>query len=457
MPTEYHLDEFGLSIKDLKYIVKRYQTSHGGKKFSIVDYRVKSFSDVPGGILATHYKINVQLKEKRVTYKDSDSSHSDSSSDADSHGSCEERNCSFFMKVSPRTHFGKQYTQDLAVFKKECKIYEHLIPRLQDIGIGHEPWAPRCYLSKNENLIVLANLSDEGFTQLDSRVLDYDHLVVALQCVARMHASSIALEERTRADVDDLYRGMLDENGYPAHEGYRRNAVTVMTRTLSELVKLLPGYDDWDRNEIVQALPVFINQIFELVKPSNVYRNVVNHSDLWSNNILFKYSEKIGTNGEIYKKPINARLVDFQFSRYVPGAYDLACLFYTSTSREFRNKHLKDLLKVYYSTLEDELSLYGFVAEDIITEGQFIQSYDVYKKAGLLESILFDQVIFFPVDFWTGLTWSSEKFESYISHSHTEICVTAFKEHASYRDKMVELLTEAIDQYVIKNEYVEHL
>lgn len=461
MPNDYHLDEFGLSFKDLKHVVKRYQLGHAGGKFSIVDYRIKSFSDVPQGILATHYLIVIEMKEKRVTYKESDSS--ESHSDGDSQDSCEERTCSFFMKRVPRTHFGLEYTTNLGVFKKECKLYEQLIPRLQDVAIGHEPWAPRCYFVKDENIIILQNLTEEGFESIDARVLDFDHLKIALRCLARMHASSIALEERTRAEVDDLYRGLLDENGYPPTEGFRRKGVKVITKTLIELVKKLPGYDDWDRNETVEALPNVINQIFDLVKPSSKYRNVVNQSDLWANNILFKYEVETlppieeGKAFTSKKKPVDARLVDFQFSRYVPPTYDISVLLHVSTSREFRSQYDKALLKEYYKALDEDLSLFGFVVEDILPEGLFFESYEVYKKAGLLESILYDQVIYFPLNFWTGLTWSSEKFESFMGHSHTEICLAAFDEHEGYRDKMTELLVELIELYVLKSEYNEHL
>lgn len=439
------IESLNLSVKDVEQAVRKHHVDKGGGKFQVIDYEIKSLdAEVPGGLLSSNSIINVKIREKRVTYTDLKDCHGDSSSE----GSHEELSCSFFVKCFPHDEFGVKYAQDLSIYRKERKLYEQLIPRLQDVGMGHDPWAPRCYHTKEDTVIILQNLQAEGFVKcrLSSSVLNFEHLSIALKTLARLHASSIAVEERTRSEIPKLYPHLLEENAYPeeSSSGYRQAGVRVMTKTILELVKLLPGYDDWDINETLEAFPEVINRIYDLVKPSEKYRNVFTQADLWASNILFKYE------GD---EPVDSRLVDFQFSRYAPPAFEIATLLTVSNTREFREKHEKELLDIYYAALDAELSLYGFVTEDLINRDDFLQSYEDYRVVGLIESLLFNQIIFLPIDFWTEMTLSSEKFEDFLLNRHTEICLEAYENNEFYRKKITELLQETIDLYVLKSEF----
>lgn len=445
------LEDLGLSLKDVEQIVKKHFCERGGK-FHIMEVQVNRLS--PKGILASHYIITVDLKEKKVRYEDASEG-----SDTDS---CEEATCTFFVKCLPQIEFAIRYCQDLGVYLKECRLYQQLIPRLQDVGIGHTPWAAHCYIAEEGRLIVLENLNENGFIGLESREIDLEHLHVAMKVLARMHASSIALEMRTRQNIPDLYPGLLDENGYPETEGLRRRGVALMTQTILELSKLLPGYDDWDHNEIVEAFPGVINQIYELVKPSETLQNVFSQSDFWVNNILFKYDTQIqnvdGTTVSAVKQvPVDARLVDYQFSRYAPPAYDIAIMMYNATNSEFRKEHTQEVLESYYLALDEEISMYGFVLEDIIPRQAFEQSYETFKLAGLIENLMFNSVIFLPEDFWKEITVSSDTFEEYITKTHTKISLEAFDQYPMFKNKMEELLKEIIENYVLKPEWNQRL
>lgn len=459
------LEALNLTIKDLELTVKKHHLEKGGGKFQVIDYEIKSLgNEVPGGLLSSNFIITVKIREKRVTYTDLKDCYGDSSSES----STDELSCSFFIKCFPHDDFGVKYAQDLAIYRKERKLYEQLIPRLQDVGLGHEPWSPRCYHTKEDTVIILQDLQAEHFIPSRSTVLDFEHLAVALKTLARLHAASIAVEERTRCgELPKLYPHALDENAYPDNgsNGYRQTGVRVMTKTILELVKLVPGYDDWDINEILEAFPEVINRIYELVKPSDKYRNVFNQADLWASNILFKYDDEIKRNHhdkesddevkelKVAKHPVDCRLIDFQFSRYAPPAFEIATLLTASNTRDFREKHIRALLNIYYTALDSELSLYGFVTEDLIRREDFYQSYQDYRLAGLIESLLFNQIIFLPIDFWTELTLSSEKFEDFLLNRHTEICLEAFEKDEFYRTKITELLQETIDLYVLKSEF----
>lgn len=455
------LEDLNLTLRDLELTVKKHHSEKGSGKFQVIDYEIKKFGvGVPGGILSSNFIITVKIREKHVTYTDLKDCYGDSSSDSSSN----ELQCSFFIKCFPINDFGVKYAQDLAIYRKERKLYEQLIPRLQDVGLGHEPWSPRCYFTKEDTVIILQDLQAENFVPMLKSVLDFEHLSVALKTLARLHSASIAVEERTRSEIPKLYPHTLEENAYPdkGSNGYRQTGVRIMTNTILELVSILSEFDEWDKNEIREAFPGVINRIYELVKPSEIFRNVFNHADLWASNILFKYEEEIQDSlsenetmeeKKLNQHPIDARLIDFQFSRYAPPAYEIATFLIASNNREFRAEHTNSLLDIYFSALDSELSLYGFVTEDLIRREELQESYHHYYLAGLIENLLFNQIIFLPADFWTELTLSSEKFEDFLLKRHTEICLEAFEKDQFYRTKISELLHEIIELYVLKSEF----
>jgi len=447
------LEDLCLTMKDVETIVKKYFSERGGK-FQVVDTQISRLEAMSKSLLATHYILTVDLKEKKVRYADMHGS-----SDTDS---CEEAVCSFFVKALKQTEYGIKQSEDLETFHKECRVYHQLIPRLHDVGIGHKPWAAHCYFHDEDRAVVLENLCDQGYILSSFRELDVDHMKIAMKTLARMHASSLALEIRTRANIPELYPGLLDENGFPESDGYRRRGIKTMTRTVVELCKLIEGYDEWDKNEAIEAFPMVINRIYKLVKPSDRLQNVFNQSDCWANNILFKFDEEIqqveGTEVSAVKRiPVDARLVDFQFSRYAPPVYDITILMYSAMDKQSRTNHKQEILEAYYSALEAEADDYGFVIGDYIPKVGFMKSYEEYKLAGLIENLLFNGITFLPLDFWNQSVVLTQEFEKFYTQTHTQICLDAFKNQPKYRERMLEILREIIDDYVLKPEWNQRL
>lgn len=61
------------------------------------------------------------------------------------------------------------------------------------------------------------------------------------------------------------------------------------------------------------------------------------HGDFWSNNILFSYDDN-----EEVKDLI---IIDYQLVNFGHPAYDLVYFMYLNTDLEFRDAHLKDVLR----------------------------------------------------------------------------------------------------------------
>ena len=77
------------------------------------------------------------------------------------------------------------------------------------------------------------------------------------------------------------------------------------------------------------------------------------HGDFWSNNIMFHYDEdkdELSSKSEPeHCTPTDLILIDFQLINYSNPCYDLVYFLYINTDLEFRDNHLKDVLKLYYN------------------------------------------------------------------------------------------------------------
>ncbi|XP_058453324.1 uncharacterized protein LOC131431555 isoform X2 [Malaya genurostris] len=449
----------GLTEEDVELIVKRYLQEKRDKynaKFRVLSYHMKRISEEPIGYLGDHYFLNVVLREKMVHYSEEDEEYA------------EEEYLSFFMKILPE-HVPKlaEYVREMGCFKKEIQLYTHLIPRLQDISIGTTPFAPRAYLTKNDTLIVSENLQAEGYRMVENNkgLLDFAHLEVALKSLAKLHAASLVLEERTKQPITKLYSGHLNENAYIDDDTYvRKTNLENAIKVLCELIKRIDKYKNSDRLKfILEKFPQIIRKIYDFAKPSTVYRNVFNHGDLWNNNLMFKYEETAnksrtnsdaglaegGADGE--PLPVSCMLLDFQLSRYAPPALDVLTIISLGSNSDFRAKHLGALLNAYYSELLGIVLAHNLDMEKNLPRNEFDASCDHYYLAGLIENCLFSLTILIPMDLAKPLMGSSESFDKFIHEGQAKVklCLKAYEQDETFRIRLTDMLSEIIEKYII--------
>ena len=53
--------------------------------------------------------------------------------------------------------------------------------------------------------------------------------------------------------------------------------------------------------------------------------------------------------------PVELRLLDFQIARYASPVLDVLYYVFCCTTKELRDEHYEDLLKIYHSSLSDFL------------------------------------------------------------------------------------------------------
>ncbi|XP_052870135.1 uncharacterized protein LOC128275613 isoform X2 [Anopheles cruzii] len=449
----------GLTEQDIEAVVKSYikdKRNRVNGKFRLVSYQVRRLSDDPIGYLGDHYLLDVNLREKMVHYTPEEEEQY-----------AEEEYISFFLKVLPETVPKlADYIREMGCFRKEILLYRHLIPRLQDVMIGTRQFVPTAYYTKDERMVVFENLRTDGYSIVEGtkNLLDFDHLKVALQAVAKLHASSLILEERSGAPIPKLFVGYLNENAYVEESDHVRklnldNAIVV----LCEMIKRIEAYAASDRlDEILRKVPAIVRKIYDFSKPSTVYRNVLNHGDLWANNVMFRY-ELVPTSVDPDSThdghhlteaspraafPVQAALVDFQLARYAPPALDVWTLLTLCTVREFRRTNAQPLLDHYYAALQKELSGGQMAPETVLPRAQYDDSCGHFRLAGLIETLLFSHLTLIPKRFAKSMLQCSETFDGFLRGTEkARICLRSFAEDPTYRERLTEMLTELVEVY----------
>lgn len=98
--------------------------------------------------------------------------------------------------------------------------------------------------------------------------------------------------------------------------------------------------------------------------------NVLNHGDLWVNNIMYRYNSE--------GVPIEAMLVDFAISYFGSPAIDLSFLLFTSSADDVNEEQFDHVLQIYHQSLLETLNQLGYsrklptlldIQEDMLRKG----------------------------------------------------------------------------------------
>lgn len=408
--------KFNLNHHDLETIVKRYY-QNPKLHFRIQSSEVSHFSTNRVGYLGDHFflKLKVILEDEENR----------------------EDVMNLFFKVLPTAIPAlTSYLEASGTSRKETRLYGDLFARMAQFT----RFAPKAYLTKDDRLLVLENLALEGYRSVagaDMGIFDKAHLEQALKALARFHCASRMLETKTGRTLPELCPGALDENCWVLKDNNPRveeleNAIQV----LCELVKVVEKGNP-KLHEILNKLPQFILQIYDLVKPSDKYRNVSSHGDLWGSNLLFKYSKAT--------IPEDCLIVDFQFARYAPPAYDVNMLITLTTTGEFRKLHYNQLIDFYYGTVKQIFIASCLSPEEIFPERPFRESCERYKVSGVIDNFLMNHVTLLPRNCVDRIFSSPEEYNNFSGEDKIRMCLGVLDTDSKYRSRITGIIRDLIE------------
>lgn len=277
---------------------------------------------------------------------------------------------SFFVKSVPRRL--KQQAEMIkrsGMFLKESFLYGFISEEFKKKGYDAD-FIAEFYLCKNDETIVLENLKTNDWKLLKKgSFFDLDHFKVTLKTVALLHANFVVYEEEKSKELGKRF-SFDEENPRVFRETFFKIGDTGRTVMFIEsskecvkaLLPLLDETDEWKKQLLNKISTFDCATVFHQDLQS---RKTCGHGDLWSNNIMFKYS-----NGA----PSQCCLLDYQLIRYFHPAYDVLLTICLNSSRDFRLKHLDMLLDIYYESFGEVLQRHGLDPGQILPKEDFLKS-----------------------------------------------------------------------------------
>ena len=105
---------------------------------------------------------------------------------------------------------------------------------------------------------------------------------------------------------------------------------------VAKAVDSWPGYAERYSQKLRAMAEIILDRIVQITRRDDNDFNVLNHGDLWINNMVFRYSDV----------PEDLRFLDFQVTHFSSPVIDLQLFFSTSLSEEVREYHLDRLMEV---------------------------------------------------------------------------------------------------------------
>ncbi|XP_055549831.1 uncharacterized protein LOC129732723 isoform X2 [Wyeomyia smithii] len=247
-----------------------------------------------------------------------------------------------------------KFSQHLATFSKEIDVYTKLIPAFEELyrqkGV-HVEIGPRCLKtcqSIPSDIIVLDDLRSANFKP-PSRLngLNTEQLEEIIDKLAQFHAASAVYKE-LNGDFSTAYNEGL----------FNRNSLPVMKATFSpaydaflEAVETFPFAKDCVE-KFRNLRPVVFSRILDTVVVDPDGFNVLNHGDLWCNNLMFRpHSDTNRCEGMLF---------DFQVCFYGSPMLDFNFLLFSSAAKDIKVSKLNYFIRFYHEKLVSYLTLLNY-------------------------------------------------------------------------------------------------
>ncbi|KAJ9590309.1 hypothetical protein L9F63_027852, partial [Diploptera punctata] len=187
-------------------------------------------------------------------------------------------------------------------------ILEDAIPDLQ-------PFAAKCiyvHHAPQARGMVLEDLKTEGFRLANvSLGLDLKHCQLVLGKIAQYHAASIVLHEKNPNCFQKFLSNFYNSDSVKKFEPVVRGTI----RSCAEMISTCPGYEKYV--DVLHSLEdTLVPDMRKAIAMDDSGYNVLNHGDLWLNNIMFRYNEDS-------QQVQDVRFVDYQLSYYSSPVVDL--------------------------------------------------------------------------------------------------------------------------------------
>ncbi|XP_058455856.1 uncharacterized protein LOC131433087 [Malaya genurostris] len=249
---------------------------------------------------------------------------------------------SFVSKIKPTEGKLAEEFKKSDIFDKEIFIYRTVLPKLgtiiSNLG-GTIELAPQLiyWSDVSSNLLVLEDLTVRGYSVENQQLgLNMEQSKMAIEKLAFFHAASAILITENPNELAKYVKGTFHTD-HKEKLKYFTSALTVIGESAAEL-----GINSNVANKL-KALPQkALQKAIDAYGSDFQGLKVLNHGDLWTNNIMFKYNQT---------ELVDAVFVDFQNCVVGSPIIDLVYFLTSSPSYDVLEKSKDELVYIYHETL----------------------------------------------------------------------------------------------------------
>lgn len=245
---------------------------------------------------------------------------------------------SIIAKAKPEDECQNAMMNADVAFKNEKVSYEELIPLLNEyLCEGDEPIKCPKYIYGDKYTVLLEDMTCSNFHNRPKLTnLDLPAVQSIIREIAKIHATSLVAqsknESKFNASISKL-KEVLYRTPSSMEEKQKATIDTVLALIEEEIAE--PELDKFKTKLKHLKETIWVRGV-ELVEKKSSIR-VINHSDIWINNIMFSEKEIV--------------LLDWQNVRFASPALDLSYFLHISLEPKFRLEHYKDILNYYLENL----------------------------------------------------------------------------------------------------------
>jgi hypothetical protein len=285
------------------------------------------------------------------------------------------------VKTMPSNAMIRSLINSADQFFNESKMYSEIVPLLletcaapsrEDVEIEVPPsnlsaachLFPKCYYVSSDpegGMVVLEDLRRLGYKIGGDQVmlLDYEHIALALEGLARFHAMSYAMKKKdVRSFEQNVVTQIRDARNFmkkpdtvdPTDADYAkalRDTAVLLLRKFEQKKLKEDGIDTEKVGRVIKRIENCSYLMIELLSPDEPLA-VLCHGDFNRNNMLFRYDSN--------NRPSEVKFFDFQNPYHASPAIDLSFFLFVNASPHLWTSSWDEMISIYHDTLLGALS-----------------------------------------------------------------------------------------------------
>ncbi|XP_037937458.1 uncharacterized protein LOC119671036 [Teleopsis dalmanni] len=281
----------------------------------------------------------------------------------------------------------------LSIYCKETIFYLDIMPKLETLMCcSNETWilGAKHYYSTTTPIqtIVVEDLCRQGFEEQSRQIgLDKMHASAVMRKLGEYHALTMCLIEKQPDNIKGSFQfGLINKEAVES-EAFKSLFGSQLLK-LTTLITDYPGFDKISK-KLLRYYDNLRERVLNAVYPLKGTINVLNHGDLWVNNLLFRSVEN--------QNIPEVRFIDYQFCFYGSLGFDINYFLITSVQLDVLKQHKEELITIYFKALISTLEILPY-EHKLPTFDQILK--EVHEREGYGFFVAF---AFFPLMSMLGL------------------------------------------------------